>query len=393
MYSDSFWNNSKTKRKSFSVFKPSSNKGSEQTKAKGNSNSFLGNNWNKSSSLNMTNTTTKEKEDSFFSFRLLLSAKNISFGEKTPQKVTAQKPAKPTGSSIKLIEKLQALRKEHEKIKPAIKPDPEVLTRVNNLIDSDPMDVVEDGEDEEVKRLLDARKADINNDEKQKVLKALRAPPSHNILIDKFNIDMTVVKFKCLEPRTWLNDEVINFYMCLLQDRDEKKGKSDNNYVTSHYFNSFFFSKLVEGGEYEFKNVRRWSRKFDVFSKDKVFIPINISNTHWTLAVVFMRKKEIHYYDSMSGSGKYYLRNILKWVKDEAKDKKGLDLDVSDWKLIDREDDVPQQKNGFDCGLFVIVCSDHLSDDLPLLDAYSQDDMLDYRVKVGAAILRGEINY
>jgi hypothetical protein len=33
----------------------------------------------------------------------------------------------------------------------------------------------------------------------------------------------------CLRPLTWLNDEVINFYMCMLQERDDHLCRNDSN--------------------------------------------------------------------------------------------------------------------------------------------------------------------
>ena len=70
--------------------------------------------------------------------------------------------------------------------------------------------------------------------------------------------------------------------------------------------------KLLQNGRYTYANVKRWSKKFDVFEKEKIFIPVNINNTHWTLLVVYIQKKEIHYYDSMSGSGKTYTKAAMK---------------------------------------------------------------------------------
>ena len=40
----------------------------------------------------------------------------------------------------------------------------------------------------------------------------LSGSTDHEVLIDKFQIDMTRKKISCLKPRTWLNYEVINFY-------------------------------------------------------------------------------------------------------------------------------------------------------------------------------------
>jgi sentrin-specific protease 1 len=77
---------------------------------------------------------------------------------------------------------------------------------------------------------------------------------------------------------------------------------------------------------------------------------------------------------------------------DEARDKKGIaNYDVSDWKLIDREPNVPQQMNGVDCGAFTVMCADFISDNLPL--DYEQEDMLFFRRKITADILRGSLRY
>ena len=53
-----------------------------------------------------------------------------------------------------------------------------------------------------------------------------------------------------------------------------------------------------------------------------------------------------------------------------------------------------------DCGLFVIQCADFLSDNLPLMGKnnfpnvyFNQEGMRTYRMKVGADIVRRELNY
>ena len=64
---------------------------------------------------------------------------------------------------------------------------------------------------------------------------------------------------------------------------------------------------------YCYEDVRRWTRNFDIFELDKIFIPIHIRN-HWTLAVVHISTKQIHYYDSMSddeGTSQAYNHSIF----------------------------------------------------------------------------------
>ena len=47
----------------------------------------------------------------------------------------------------------------------------------------------------------------------------------------------------------------------------------------------------------------RWTKNFDIFEKDKLFFPINIDNTHWTMMVVYVQDKRVMYLDSMGQLG------------------------------------------------------------------------------------------
>jgi len=128
------------------------------------------------------------------------------------------------------------------------------------------------------------------------------------ILIDKFQIDMTVAKISCLKPGTWLNDEVINFYSSMLMQDLAQSTKSREIYI----FSTFFMSKLNQSGVYSFELVARWTKKIDIFGLKKVFIPINISNQHWTLVFIDLTVKTIGYYDAMAGNESSYMNLTLK---------------------------------------------------------------------------------
>ena len=60
-------------------------------------------------------------------------------------------------------------------------------------------------------------------------------------------------------------------------------------------------------------------------------------------------------------------------------------------KFVNRSDEIPKQDNGFDCGVFTIVCADYLLDNLPL--NYSQANMEFWREKIAIDILRGRLRY
>jgi sentrin-specific protease 1 len=242
------------------------------------------------------------------------------------------------------------------------------------------------------KVLIPARYEEIPTEEETRFKRIAHGPETDEVIIEKFNIPMTKAKLACLKPSTWLNDEVINFYFNMLQVRDQSLCERDPSRKKSHFFNSFFMERLIiTDGKYTYANVKRWSKKFDVFTLNKVYFPVNISNMHWTLAIVDIVNKEIHYYDSMSGSGGRFLNALQQWLVDEAKVKKGQTLDPNEYTLIDREPHVPQQKNGCDCGVFTTVAADFISDSLPL--EYSQKDMPFFRNKMGTDIMRGHLKY
>lgn len=197
----------------------------------------------------------------------------------------------------------------------------------------------------------------------------------------------------CLQPSTWLNDEVINFYMEMLNDRNKAHHKK------SHFFNSFFVERLLKTDKkYTYTNVQRWSKKFDIFELDKIFFPINIDNMHWTLALVEPQLKLIHYFDSMRGKGEFYMKGLMRWIKDEAKDSKRatkgwprMDPKEMDWELVSHSNEIPQQGNSFDCGMFTLIAADFLSDDLEF--SYNQGNMPFFREKICYQIFKGELGY
>ena len=47
-----------------------------------------------------------------------------------------------------------------------------------------------------------------------------------------------------------------------------------------------------------------------------------------------MKKKQVVYYDSLLGDNMVCTTALLDWLVQEAKDKKGMSYDVSDWKKI-----------------------------------------------------------
>lgn len=272
--------------------------------------------------------------------------------------------------------------------------DKYISTREDGGDDADFMELeVQPLEEEQNRGKVEERLSTVSDEDMAQVLKAFSAPDDD--IVANHSIEMKARDFRRLKNGVWLNDEIVNFYMGLLQDRDKTLCEQDPNRRKSHFFSSMFMDKLMNVGNnkgYEYANVRRWSRKFDIFEMDKVVFPINISNSHWTLAVLFVQEKRICYYDSMNGNGDRYLTALRCWLVDEAQNKKQMNLDGQEYTLIGSvENNVPQQNNGSDCGVFTIMAADFLSEDIPL--KYSQRYMPMLRNKIGAAILNTRVNY
>ena len=193
-----------------------------------------------------------------------------------------------------------------------------------------------------------------------------------------------------LQPGVWLNDEVIHYFLLMLARRDEAFCDADPERRRCHFFKSFFLTKLLHQEGYRYGNVKRWSRKVprkDIFALDKIFFPVNVGGMHWTVAVAFMQKRRIEFYDSMNGSGREELQALLSYLNDEHQAKKGSPLpDADEWELV-APDGVPQQRNGFDCGVFTCMFCDFMSTNSPLF--FTQEHITQCRERIALSIMRG----
>ncbi|CAJ1963396.1 unnamed protein product [Sphenostylis stenocarpa] len=203
---------------------------------------------------------------------------------------------------------------------------------------------------------------------------------------EKSNIEITGEKLQCLRPAGWLNDEVINLYLALLKEREQRQ---QQKFLKCHFFNTFFYKKLISGPHgYDFKSVRRWTshRKlgYSLLECDKIFVPVH-QEIHWCLAVINKKDKKLQYLDSMKGEDSSVLEKLAKYFADEVNDKTGKDIGVNTWKK-EFVKDLPVQKNGYDCGVFMIKYADFYSRGLELY--FNQENMSYFRRRTAKEILR-----
>jgi hypothetical protein len=92
----------------------------------------------------------------------------------------------------------------------------------------------------------------------------------------------------------------------------------------------------------------------------------------------------------MSGNGDRYINYGLRWLADEIMDKKGIAIDINEWTRFQQEVHVPQQHNGYDCGMFVLMCARAIAYNQPF-SSYHQRDVPRYRSMIGRHILQGSL--
>ncbi|PKU30331.1 sentrin-specific protease hypothetical protein [Limosa lapponica baueri] len=128
----------------------------------------------------------------------------------------------------------------------------------------------------------------------REVIAAFGKGEPDEIMSSAFKLKVTREDIHTLRNLCWLNDEIINFYMRLVVERNKKEG-----YPAVHAFSTFFYSKLSAGG---YKAVARWTRNMDLFKQDIILVPVHL-RLHWTLAVIDVREKIIKHFDSMGQKG------------------------------------------------------------------------------------------
>ena len=155
------------------------------------------------------------------------------------------------------------------------------------------------------------------------LLKNIYQLPNTYVINEKDGFSITVNDLKTLKGSSWLNDEVINFYMSLIVER----------FRGYRFFNTFFYPTLIKRGH---AGVSKWTKTVDIFSFDTIFVPIH-SGAHWCLAMIDFKNHALNYFDSLRGRNDKCLEALLKYLQDEHS-LKGKQDDFGTWTLIHAAD-------------------------------------------------------
>ncbi|XVF44019.1 hypothetical protein PTKIN_Ptkin02bG0086200 [Pterospermum kingtungense] len=203
---------------------------------------------------------------------------------------------------------------------------------------------------------------------------------------DPESVEICFGDIDSLAPETFLTSQIMNFYIRYLQQQASPTNRAICDY---HFFNTYFYQKLKEAVSYKgsdkdalFIKFRRWWKGVNIFQKAYVLIPIN-EDYHWSLVIICIPDKEyesgpiilhldslgLHSSGSVCKNIKSYMREEWNYLNQEVALS---DLPIADkiWENLPRRIDektiaVPQQKNDYDCGLFVLFFMERFIEDAP----------------------------
>ncbi|KAK2822113.1 hypothetical protein Q5P01_022178 [Channa striata] len=187
--------------------------------------------------------------------------------------------------------------------------------------------------------------------------------PSFQVIYKKHTL--TLDDLSTLAGQNWLNDQVMNMYGDLIMESAHHE---------IHFLNSFFHRQLMTKG---YDGVKRWTKQVDLFSKSLLLVPIHLE-VHWCLVTADFVKKRICLYDSQGNALQKVARNILKYLVAEAKQKQQSAFE-NGW-TVSFDEEIPQQTNENDCGVFVLEYSRCLALSKPL--QFSQKDIPKIRKRI-----------
>ena len=125
----------------------------------------------------------------------------------------------------------------------------------------------------------------------------------------------------------------------------------------------FNFDRATENFGHRFDHKSKSHLKRGIFEEETIIVPININDNHWVAAVIDMKGKQIQFYDSLGGTGKSLLQVIYRYLALEWERRKlpgTFDADKK-WELLEKSPEkYPEQKNGYDCGVYVCCLYDML---------------------------------
>ncbi|XP_054290910.1 uncharacterized protein LOC129005896 [Macrosteles quadrilineatus] len=197
------------------------------------------------------------------------------------------------------------------------------------------------------------------------------------------------------EKGGYLNDLHIDSYLRLLERRSRHTPGLPNTMCIDSLFLTDLRRRRIDAATRRFRRV-------NPLLPELLLVPLFIPGKpvgHWALLSVHPEKKQVHAYDSMGYKHPQEMRQLFHALQRYAR-VNDIPWSPEAWHLQDTSDLGPRQKNGVDCGIFVLWFAELLSRKQPIPHAPFELDTKWWRNHIvetltnqhlGSVSLQGEI--
>ncbi|KHJ82860.1 Ulp1 protease family, catalytic domain protein [Oesophagostomum dentatum] len=153
-----------------------------------------------------------------------------------------------------------------------------------------------------------------------------------------------------LLPGVWLNDNILSFVCEFLMENSSREVKEQVAIVSAASCELIRYAG-------DASIIREIFTSLNFFDKEKILFVLNdredprvVGGFHWSLLVLDRRAAHFHYYDSTRPAKTAVAKQVVGIVS-EFLDNKDIKFTI---------EDCPQQRNSFDCGMYVIEFIRHV---------------------------------
>ena len=206
--------------------------------------------------------------------------------------------------------------------------------------------------------------------------------------------------FFTLKNKKWLNDDIVNTWVQLLLERSRHLHLELDGQNDCFMHSQYFMLPTVKDGNYnESTALRHCNRRCNnevasVSDIDRIFFPVYTGGNHWYLIIIFVKTRAIKCFDSSNSTdttekSNLINRQITPWLN--------IATGLSDPPVTITFVPMPQQTNGYDCGVFLCAALDYASalpadttKDTTTWMKFEQDDMPHFRERMACRLMQGE---
>ena len=188
---------------------------------------------------------------------------------------------------------------------------------------------------------------DSSDDEVEGIVRDL-----NYVYFEDIHVTISKLSYQRLCPPQYFDDHLMSLEL------EQEKAQNKNHSI--YFFDSFFMDDVR--GKKSYKYMSRRTKNVDLFDKEFLILPVNILNEHWYLIIVSNicgSNPSINVFDSMwrfRNSEQRLFDNLRMFLSEEWRNRKGTEKNFDEKNLPLVIEKSPQQRNGYDCGVYVILC-------------------------------------